>query len=383
MRLIKNPELKGILALIGILIVLAGIMLALTGKFYDWFGIRLTLKKPMTNKVVFISDRSGHPDIWVMKLDGSEQKPLTNDSYQESEPVVSPDGYQIAFISKRGTPQTQIFVMDADGSNAHSITKVTGSKSSLRFSTDGKSVLFICAGSVWRAWINEDNPDRLLPTHAEAEGATVGEMKAPYVWAGECPADGELAAVQTAGEGQIPGIIEGQIPVHLQSEEEGPKPLSDPASQERLLVGETVSADWAPTGKTLAVTMTAPTGAGILITDDLEAGYLSQLLLGGSMANPKWSPDGEKIAVQILKRKAQDDYQSIGFLVLDKTGENPKPFTIGDVSAPKWSPDGKRVFITLGKDIYSADPETGKRLNLTKGKGNNSDPAFAPVPKPK
>lgn len=367
----KNPEHKGIFGLVAAALILGTIYLGLTGKLTDWFGIRFTLKEPMTNRIVFVSDRNGYPDIWSMKPDGSDPKPITNDKYLDSEPVVSPDGYQIAFISKRDTIYSQIYVMDTDGAHLHRITNnITGSKSSLRFSPDSREVLFLCAGSVWKARVNDDSPDRLLPTHSQTMGATMGETKAPYKWADLSPDGTTVAAIQE--------MEEGQIPVWMVSEDEGPRPVIDQALQDRPLGGETVFASWAPSGKDLAVVMNAPNGKGVLVTADITSESVSQVLLGGSMGEVAWSPDGQTLAVQATKRVARDDYKPIGFVVVDKSGSSPKAFHIKDATDLKWSPDGKTMLFIQGKDIFSVDPAGGEPINLTKGKGSNSGQSFAP-----
>lgn len=55
-----------------------------------------------SEKIVFVSDRDGSPDIWIVNSDGTGLRKLTDDPYLEEHPVWSPDGKYIAYDSTRG-----------------------------------------------------------------------------------------------------------------------------------------------------------------------------------------------------------------------------------------------------------------------------------------
>lgn len=60
-----------------------------------------------------------------MAADGSNQVNLTNNPADDTDPVWSPDGSQIAFVSNRDNGEGGgqfIYVMDADGSNVRQLT---------------------------------------------------------------------------------------------------------------------------------------------------------------------------------------------------------------------------------------------------------------------
>jgi TolB protein len=82
---------------------------------------------PDGTQILFDSNRDGDRDIYVMNSDGSGVNQLTNDPASDSFPAWSPDGKKIAFQSDRDcTPdnclQTEIYVMNADGSRQERIT---------------------------------------------------------------------------------------------------------------------------------------------------------------------------------------------------------------------------------------------------------------------
>ena len=73
------------------------------------------------SKIAFVSNS----EIWVMNADGSDQHPITSNSYDDTEPAWSPDGSKIAFESSRrdlGDTDRNIYVMDANGNNQTNIT---------------------------------------------------------------------------------------------------------------------------------------------------------------------------------------------------------------------------------------------------------------------
>jgi Tol biopolymer transport system component len=369
LRIIRKSELKGILGLTGVALILAFIFFALTGQVTRWTGIRFTFKKPLTNQIVFVSDRNGHPNIWVMDQDGSNQRALTNGSYEDSEPIVGPDGYSIVFTSRRDTSYNELYAMDPDGTHAHRISNITGSKSSPRFTADGQYIIFLCAGSVWKVEAGQDNPDRLLPTH-EMEGMLSPEVRAPYIWASESPDGKLLSAIQSTED--------AQLALWMKPTDEVAKPITDESRGAPVaLTGELVNGAWAGDSDKLAITLTDRSGSGALVTADLEAGSVTPLA-PGAYGSPEWSPDSSTIVVEALKRTAPGQYDSTGLVSFDAYTPTPQRMVEGEAKRPRWSPDGKRIVYTNGGDVYSLDVESKKITNLTKGKGANSDPTWAP-----
>src|SRR5438045_2893817 len=72
-----------------------------------------------------------------MNIDGSKQRPITNDKGSSSEPRWSPDGKKIAFINGG-----QIYTMDADGSGKHKVTDISTGADGPVWSPDGNWIGF-------------------------------------------------------------------------------------------------------------------------------------------------------------------------------------------------------------------------------------------------
>ena len=80
-------------------------------------------------------------NLWISDIDGTRVRELTNGSWRDSNPVWSPDGKRIAFLSDRdGT--TQIHVMWADSGELAQLTQLEETPGNLRWSPDGKQIAY-------------------------------------------------------------------------------------------------------------------------------------------------------------------------------------------------------------------------------------------------
>jgi Tol biopolymer transport system component len=70
---------------------------------------------PDGSQILFISNRSGTGNVWVMNADGSGKANLTNSTFGEGGPTWSPDGTRIAFSGSR-SGGSHIFTMQMRGS---------------------------------------------------------------------------------------------------------------------------------------------------------------------------------------------------------------------------------------------------------------------------
>ena len=75
--------------------------------------------------------------IYVVKIDGSDQKQLTTGTASHSSPRWSPDGDHIAY-----TTGGQIWVMEEDGDDKEQVTKISTGAGNPVWSPDGKWIAF-------------------------------------------------------------------------------------------------------------------------------------------------------------------------------------------------------------------------------------------------
>jgi TolB protein len=97
---------------------------------------------PNGSTIAFVSTRGGEFDIFSAAPDGSGVTRLSDDPAQDLHPAWSPDGRRIAFTSDR-SGSDDIWVMDADGGNPTPLT--SGAKAEFRptWSPDGKQIVYL------------------------------------------------------------------------------------------------------------------------------------------------------------------------------------------------------------------------------------------------
>lgn len=92
-----------------------------------------------------------------MNADGSSNRQITRDSWQESQPVWIKDGKKIAFLCNE-SGSSQVWEMNPDGTERKQLTRYEGDIEGFAFSPDGKKLLFIAQVKPCRA------PPTSIPT---------------------------------------------------------------------------------------------------------------------------------------------------------------------------------------------------------------------------
>ncbi len=97
------------------------------------------------NSIAFQGKVDTNTEIVVSNIDGSNKRTLTNNPAIDANPVFSPDGSQIAFVTNRGDNRGlfDLYQMNADGSNQRPIAANNGGTNfSPAWSSDGKEIYF-------------------------------------------------------------------------------------------------------------------------------------------------------------------------------------------------------------------------------------------------
>jgi TolB protein len=92
-------------------------------------------------KILYQSNKTGNWQIYVMDKNGSNQKRITDNKYNDNFPDWSPDNKKIAFVSDREGNE-DVYVMNIDGTGLINLSKNPARDIHPYWSTDGKKLLF-------------------------------------------------------------------------------------------------------------------------------------------------------------------------------------------------------------------------------------------------
>jgi TolB protein len=97
---------------------------------------------PDSRRIVYYSERGGPADLWVMDATGNNPRQLTNTPADEGGPTFSPDGKQIAFDTDRDG-NFEIYVMEQSGLDPRRLTNHPARDVSPAWSRDGRRIVFM------------------------------------------------------------------------------------------------------------------------------------------------------------------------------------------------------------------------------------------------
>jgi Tol biopolymer transport system component len=92
-------------------------------------------------RIVYTTEASGNPDIWIMNADGTRRIQLTSTSGLDVAPRVTPDGRAVVFVSDRDG-SLRVWRMALDGSAATKITSEAVGRFRTSLSSDGRVVYY-------------------------------------------------------------------------------------------------------------------------------------------------------------------------------------------------------------------------------------------------
>jgi Tol biopolymer transport system component len=97
---------------------------------------------PDGSQVVYQSNRTGTAQIYVMNVDGSGGRQLTDRDRGAETPKWAPDGQTILFAAYVGEDNNDLFVMNVDGQNVKKLTDGPGYDGHPSWSADGERIIF-------------------------------------------------------------------------------------------------------------------------------------------------------------------------------------------------------------------------------------------------
>jgi serine/threonine protein kinase/Tol biopolymer transport system component len=284
-------------------------------------------------QIAFSSERSGNFQIWLMNVDGTNQRQITGLANGACQPAWSPDGSQLAFISPCNGKKdiyngSKIYLTDSDGKKIWALPIPLNSAGdfSPKWSPDGKMIAF---------------------------ASLRGDGK-PHIFVYSF-SDSSLRQITNAAYGDV-------------------------------------SPAWAPSGLQIAFARQFP-NAQVWVTD-LTGKQQFQYSPSGAIINnwPEWNDDGSVLFYSQMSPDAIVPYLvELSYENRNKNLEVRIPPVgsedIGPVVQPSVSPDGKWVTYEgwpdgINHDIYILSIDGATRTRLTTDKDRDFDPVWRPVGTP-
>jgi eukaryotic-like serine/threonine-protein kinase len=302
---------------------------------------------PDGKRIVFQNMEKTKFDIRVVTLASKELVWITNDLFQDLQPVWSPSGRYIYFTSNRaGGLNLWRAAVSPDGKPAgapQQLTTGAGQDVESAISKDGKRLAFAILKQNADLWELPVDPATGRPTGPPVEVVATTREDSRGAWS----PDGKWIAFNSDRSGDTNLWLFSVADRSTQALTTGP--------------GGDYQANWSPDGKTIAF-FSSRSGNADIWTVDVASGALKRLTQSPSIAiNPFYSPDGRAIAYQ------SDRSGRLEVWVMDADGSHPRQLTTVGVGGHfmRWTADGKTVVFrcpcggkgqTMQVPLVGADP---------------------------
>lgn len=232
----------------------------------------------VSSAIAFYSHRDGNLELYLMNPDGSDQRRVTSNEFDDDSPALSPTGTQIAFISSREDPNPgacahscfyQLYRINVDGSDERRLVETEFSTTHPDWSPDGTRISFDTEYNL--------QGDIYI---VNSDGSNLQLLVEDGFWADWSP-DGRQIVFASKRD--------GNVELYLAD--------ADGDNQRRLTQTERMEyfPDWSPDGQRIAFTVLQPRAIYVL---DVEGGNEGRVTHESFAENPSWSPDSKWIAYQ-------------------------------------------------------------------------------------
>ena len=285
-------------------------------KFADEIIFRLGggIQGSAETQIYFVSDRTGHKEIWAMDYDGSNQRQVTHLGSIALAPRISPDGSRLAFsaLTKTGW---EIMMYSLELNRAVGFPHFGGTNLSPAWSADGMKMAFSSSRAGDSEIYVADNSGTNLRRLTTDKGPDVSP-----VWNRKTNAQISFVSGRTG----LPQIYTME---------------ADGTNQQRMTdQGYAVSPNWSPNGQFLTFAWVRKYGPGdpgaldLYLMDIASKQWVQLTHDGGKNDFPSWSPDGRHIVFQSNRSGSLQ----IWSMLADGTKIQQLTFT-GRNTQPNWS----------------------------------------------
>lgn len=274
----------------------------------------------------------GNRELWVMDIDGKNQRQITVTPESENGAVWIKNGTKIAYMASTDDGM-QIFTINPDGSEKTQISHIEKGIGGFLFSPDESKILLIRNIKYGKRVVDE------YPALDKANARIVDDLMYKHwdEWVTEIPHP-FLADVTENGIENPIDIMEGE-------------PYESPMKP----FGGIESFAWAPDSKSIVYVSRKKEGMEYSLSTnsdlylyDLETKTTTNLTEGmmGYDTNPVFSPKGDKLAWLSMEHDGYESDMNRIFVMDMKTGEKTDLTENWDytVSTIAWNPNGKKIY---------------------------------------
>lgn len=277
-------------------------------------------------KITFVSNRTGHKEIWEMDYDGANQKQLTHLDSTSLTPRWSPDDSRIAFtcyVPYRGIISAQICIYSLLTNRLIAFPRFRGTNASPAWSPDGTRLAFMSSvGDNQEIVVTDANGN-----HYHRLTYSLGVSTSP-TWN---PKTGQ-SIIFVSDRGGLPDLYE----MNADGNNVQKIPLSAAtgvAAKDLPATGYVVDPAWSPNGQLLAFSWRRPEGNYDIYIMDIASDQLVELTRdSGQNERPSWAPDGRHLVFESTRSGSLQ----IWTMLADGSQQRQLTFA-GSNESPNWS----------------------------------------------
>jgi TolB protein len=302
-------------------------------------GVLAGQKAP--EQVVFCGPVGDKQHLFVINLDGSGFKQITNSPGNDREPAWSPDGSLIVFT--RGLPQKKgasrqgasLYSVRRDGRGLTRLTSGPYYDSFRYWSADGKKLTFYRQDKSMSSYELDLASKKIQKKASEDEW-----------WGSFAPDRKRVATVRGGAVSELAGANDIWL-------------STSPSAKGKKLAhikGSVGIPQWSPDGRYLAFSVEEGNGYKLYVMS--IADKKTRLVAGGDnryIEDPSWSPDGKRLSYLESSRDEEPmtnaSFRQLYTIAPDGTGKKRLTNHWCDDYSPQWTRDGKYIVIQGGRGM--------------------------------